>query len=96
MEVRAKHIPRSRLAAKREIPPTSDKLPDNSNAMRAATLKSRMAEIEVLSPFPRPRVSNDNMYSEGISHTVKYRPDYPRQPFISEDQADQWVALFIR
>jgi len=26
---------------------------------------------------------------------VKYRPDYPRKPFASKDQACQWVASFV-
>jgi putative transposase len=37
---------------------------DNGNAMRAATLESRLGELGVLRSFSRPRVSNDNPYSE--------------------------------
>ena len=37
---------------------------DNGNAMRAATLESRLEELGVLRSFSRPRVSNDNPYSE--------------------------------
>jgi len=40
---------------------------DNSNAMRAATLESRLEELGVLRSFSRPRVSNDNPYSESLS-----------------------------
>jgi transposase InsO family protein len=43
---------------------------DNGNAMRAATLESRMEELGVLRSFSRPRVSNDNPYSESLFHTV--------------------------
>ena len=49
--------------------------------MRAATLESRLEELGVLRSFSRPRVSNDNPYSESLYRTVKYRPDYPRKPF---------------
>ena len=52
---------------------------DNGNAMRAATLESRLEELDVLRSFSRPRVSNDNPYSESLFRTVKYRPDYPRR-----------------
>jgi transposase InsO family protein len=63
---------------------------DNGNAMRAATLESRLEELGVLRSFSRPRVSTDNPYSESLFRTVKYRPerpDYPSRPFASKDQA---------
>ena len=68
---------------------------DNGNAMRAATLESRLEELGVLRSFSRPRVSNDNPYSESLFRTVKYRPDYPPKPFTSKDEACQWVASFV-
>ena len=63
--------------------------------MRAATLESRLEELGVLRSFSRPRVSNDNPYSESLFRTVKYRPDYPRKPFASKGQACHWVAAFV-
>ena len=68
---------------------------DNGNAMRAATLESRLKELGVLRSFSRPRVSNDNPYSESLFRNVKYRPDYPSKPFTSKEQACQWVAAFV-
>jgi len=68
---------------------------DNGNAMRASTLESRLEELSVLRSFSRPRVSNDSPYSESLFHTAKYRPDYPRRPFASKDEACQWVASFV-
>ncbi len=65
---------------------------DNGNAMRAATLESRLEELGVLRSFSRPRVSNDNPYSESLFHTLKYRPDYPRRPFQSVAEAYSLVA----
>ena len=67
---------------------------DNSNAMRAAMLESRLEELGVLRSFSRPRVSNDNPYSESLFRTVKYRPDYPSRPFASVEEACLWVASF--
>jgi hypothetical protein len=63
--------------------------------MRAATLEARLEELGVLRSFSRPRVSNDNPYSESLFRTAKYRPDYPRRPFASLEEACQWVALFV-
>ena len=34
-------------------------------------------------------------YSESLFRTVKYRPDYPRKPYSSKEQACQWVAAFV-
>jgi len=58
-------------------------------------MESWLEELGVLRSFSRPRVSNDNPYSESLYRTVKYRPDYPRKPFGSKDQACQWVAEFV-
>jgi hypothetical protein len=63
--------------------------------MRAATLESRLEELGVLRSFSRPRVSNDNPFSESLFRTVKYRPDYPRRPFQSVEEACTWVARFV-
>ncbi len=68
---------------------------DNGNAMRGATLESRLEEMGVLRSFSRPRVSNDNPYSESLFRTVKYRPDYPSRPFASKDEACEWVVSFV-
>jgi hypothetical protein len=58
-------------------------------------LESRLEELGVLSSFSRPRVSNDNPYSESLFRTVKYRPDYPRKPFTSKEKSCQWVSAFV-
>jgi putative transposase len=48
---------------------------DNGNAKRAVTLESRLEELGVIRSFSRPRLSNDNPYSESLFRTAKYRPD---------------------
>jgi transposase InsO family protein len=60
---------------------------DNGIAMRAATLECRLEELGVLSSFHRPRVSNDNLYSEALFRTTKYRPDYPSRRFTSKESS---------
>ncbi len=66
----------------------------NGNAMRAAKLETRLEELGVLRSFSRPRVSNDNPYSEALFRTVKYRPDYPSWQYRSAEEACSWVAAF--
>ena len=68
---------------------------DNGNAMREATLESRLEKMGVLRSFSRPRVSNDNLYPESLFRTVKYRPDYSSGPFASKEEACEWVAAFV-
>ena len=63
--------------------------------MRGATLEVRLEELGVLRSFSRPRVSNDNPYSESLFRTVKYRPNYPNRPFRSKEHACQWVSSFV-
>ena len=62
--------------------------------LRAATLESLLEELGVLRTFSRPRVSNDNPYSDSLFRTPKYRPDCPRRPFANKGEACQWVASF--
>ncbi len=63
--------------------------------MRAATLESRLEELGLPRSFSRPRVSNDNPYSESLFRTVKYRPDHANQPFACKAEACEWVAGYV-
>ncbi len=63
--------------------------------MRTATLECRLEEQGVLRSFSRPRVSNDNLFSESLFRTVKYRPDYPSRPFASKEEVCEWVSAFV-
>lgn len=44
--------------------------------------------------YSRPRVSNDNPYSESYFKTLKYSPDYPGR-FRDGDHARAWMSGFI-
>ena len=68
---------------------------DNGNTIRGATLESRLEEMGLLLSFSRPRVSNDNPYSESQFRTIKYRPDYLSRPFGSKGEACAWVVAFV-
>ena len=43
----------------------------------------------------RPRVSNDNPYSESLFRTLKYCPQWPESGFADLDAARLWVRDFI-
>jgi putative transposase len=68
---------------------------DNGSPMKGATLKATMERLGVIASYSRPRVSDDNPYSESLFRTLKYRPDYPRRPFASLEEARRWVAGFV-
>ena len=55
----------------------------------------RLEELGVLRSFSRPRVSNDNPYSESLFRNVIYQPDYPSRPFSSKEEACQWVSSIV-
>ena len=54
---------------------------DNGSPMKGATMVATLQQLGVIPSFSRPSVSNDNPYSESLFRTLKYRPDYPEQPF---------------
>lgn len=68
---------------------------DNGSPMKGATMLSTLQRLGIMSSFSRPRVSNDNPYSESAFRTMKYRPDYPAKPFSCVTKAREWVAGFV-
>lgn len=68
---------------------------DNGGPMKGATLSATLDRLGVVSSFSRPRVSNDNPFSESLFRTLKYRPGYPGHPFVSIDEADAWIDAFV-
>lgn len=68
---------------------------DNGGPMKGATMTATMQKLGIVPSLSRPRVSNDNPYSESLFRTLKYRPEYPSQPFFSVDAAQQWVDDFV-
>lgn len=55
-----------------------------------------LQELGVAASFSRPRVSDDNPFSEDLFRTVKYWPEYPSRPFAMLEEARGWVAWFVR
>ncbi len=64
--------------------------------MKSQTLRSKMYELNLTSSYSRPRVSNDNPYSEALFRTVKYSPQWPKKGFESLDEARTWVRDFTQ
>jgi transposase InsO family protein len=50
---------------------------DSGAAMRSTVLADLLANLDVAKTHNRPRVSNDNPFSESEFRTMKYRPNYP-------------------
>ena len=67
---------------------------DNGAPMKAQTMKAKLEELGVLPSYSRPRVSNDNPYSEALFKTLKYRPEWPSSGFSSLEEARDWVQNF--
>lgn len=68
---------------------------DNGAPMKGATLLATLHSLGIMPSFSRPAVSNDNPFSESVFKTLKYRPDYPTQPFADLPAARRWVADFV-
>ncbi len=69
---------------------------DNGGPMKGATMVATLERLGVLASFSRPSVSNDNPFSESLFRTLKYRPEYPAQPFADLAAARAWVHAFVR
>ena len=69
---------------------------DNGAPMRSYTMLAKMQDLGVISSYSRPRVSNDNPYSESLFRTVKYCPDWPSKGFSSLESARSWVESFTK
>jgi len=68
---------------------------DNGSPMKGATILATLQKLGVATSFSRPRVSDDNPYSESLFRTLKYRPEFPKQCFASLEDAHAWVEAFV-
>jgi putative transposase len=67
---------------------------DNGSPMKGATMKVTMERLGVTASFSRPRVSNDNPFSEALFRTCKYTPNWPTRGFVTIDEARAWTQSF--
>jgi putative transposase len=69
--------------------------------MKSFTMREKMQDLCVITSYSRPRVSNDNPYSESLFKTVKYCPQWPADGFDGFDgfdgieEARLWVDKFV-
>lgn len=68
---------------------------DNGGAMKGATMLATLQRLGIVPSFSRPRVSDDNPYSEALFKTLKYCPQYPSRPFTCIEDASGWVNEFV-
>ena len=68
---------------------------DNGGPMRGRTMLAKLEQLGVIASLSRPRVSNDNPFSESLFKTLKYRPGYPTKGFATIDAARAWVTTFV-
>lgn len=68
---------------------------DNGGAMKGATMLATLQKLGIVPSFSRPRVSDDNPFSESLFKTLKYCPQYPSRPFQSLDNTRNWVKDFV-
>lgn len=67
---------------------------DRGSSMKSDTVAQLLADLGASRSFSRPRVSDDNAFSEAQFKTLKYQPDYPVR-FTSETHARGWLEPFF-
>jgi putative transposase len=81
--------------AKQDI--TADQLTihaDRGSSMTSRTVAQLLSDLAVTRSHSRPRVSNDNPFSEAQYKTLKYRPDFPDR-FTSIEEARAHCKAFF-
>lgn len=68
---------------------------DNGAPMKSSTLLAKLYDLGITPSRGRPRVSNDNPYSESLFRTLKYCTQWPAQGFANLEAARMWVRNFI-
>jgi putative transposase len=68
---------------------------DNGAPMKAVTMKAKLEELGITPSHSRPRVSNDNPFSEALFKTLKYRPNWPTSGFKSLPEVRDWADSFV-
>ena len=68
---------------------------DNGSPMKGATMLETLYALGITPSNSRPRVSNDNPYSESLFKTLKYRPNYQPKGFETIAAARKWCSVFV-
>ena len=67
---------------------------DNGNPMKGFSMLMTLYLLGVIPSFSRPRVHDDNPYSESLFKTLKYTVGYPKY-FRDLNHARQWMSGFV-
>ena len=67
---------------------------DRGAPMTSHGFAELLGQLGVERSYSRPRVSNDNPFSESHFHTLKYQPDYPGR-FDGPKHGRQWCSEFF-
>ena len=66
---------------------------DRGTSMTSKSVASLLSDLDVTRSHSRPRVSNDNPYSEAVFKTLKYGPEFPER-FGSLGEAREFMMQF--
>jgi hypothetical protein len=69
---------------------------DIGAALKATTVLAMRYWLGVKHSYSRPRVSDDNAFSESLFRTAKYRPEFPAKGFVDLAAARAWATHFVR
>ena len=90
----AKHLFSHTLKAHGVAPSSLVVHQDRGAPMTAHTFRELLEIFGAQASYSRPRVSNDNAFSEACFKTLKYAPSYPGR-FAGRDDAVAWVRDFV-
>ena len=90
----AKHLFRRVLTHHAIAPDSLIVHQDRGSPMTAHTFAELMSSLGVERSYSRPRVSNDNAFSESQFKTLKYSPSYPGR-FADPADARHWGQIFF-
>lgn len=68
---------------------------DRGTSMTSKTVAALLADLDVTRSHSRPRVSNDNPYSESLFKTLKYGPEFPER-FGTLTEAREFMTAFAQ
>lgn len=68
---------------------------DRGTSMTSKTVAALLSDLEVTRSHSRPRVSNDNPFSESLFKTMKYAPVFPER-FTSLGEARVFIGDFVQ
>lgn len=69
---------------------------DNGSPMKGPEYRAAVQRLGITPSHSRPRVSDDNPFSEAWFRTLKYLPSYPAEGFADLSAARSWAAAAVQ